>query len=114
MQAAYKVEGCKMSLKVHFLSSNNDYSQENMVAQSEEQGEIFLQDVRGINDEDDTLELNFPLQTATLRQWMHVCSAYFMFISLLYIVGLQWRQDCSEIERRNHKRLGVNMLANYH
>ncbi|PNF16264.1 hypothetical protein B7P43_G11641 [Cryptotermes secundus] len=44
MLAAYKAQGCKMSLKVHFLHSHVD----NLGAYSEEQGERFHQDVRDI------------------------------------------------------------------
>ncbi|PNF15056.1 hypothetical protein B7P43_G16761, partial [Cryptotermes secundus] len=46
--AAYKAQGCKMSLKVHFLHSHVDYFPENLGAYSEEQGERFHQDVRDI------------------------------------------------------------------
>lgn len=48
MLAAYKAQGCKMSLKVHFLNSHIDYFPENLGAYSEEQGERFHQDVRDI------------------------------------------------------------------
>lgn len=48
MLAAYKAQGCNMSLKVHFLHSHVDYFPENLGAFSEEQGERFHQDVRDI------------------------------------------------------------------
>lgn len=48
MLAAYEAQGCKMSLKVHFLHSHIDYFPENLGAYSEEQGERFHQDVRDI------------------------------------------------------------------
>lgn len=48
MMAAYKAQGCKMSLKVHFLHSHIDYFPENLGAYSEEMGERFHQDVRDI------------------------------------------------------------------
>lgn len=38
MLAAYEAQGCKMSLKVHFLNSHIDYFPENLGAYSEEQG----------------------------------------------------------------------------
>ena len=46
MLAAYEAQGCKMSLKVHFLHSHIDYFPQNLGAYSEEQGERFHQDVR--------------------------------------------------------------------
>ena len=48
VQAAYEAQGCKMSLKVHFLHSHIDYFLENLGAHSEEQWERFHQDVRDI------------------------------------------------------------------
>ncbi|GBP53241.1 hypothetical protein EVAR_88125_1 [Eumeta japonica] len=48
MLTAYSAQGCKMSLKVHFLHSHIEYFPENLGAYSEEQGEIFHQDVRDI------------------------------------------------------------------
>lgn len=48
MLTAYKAQGCKMSLKVHFLHSHIEYFPENLGAYSEEQGERFHQDVRDI------------------------------------------------------------------
>ncbi|GBM70932.1 hypothetical protein AVEN_111991-1 [Araneus ventricosus] len=41
-----KILGCSMSLKVHFLDSHPGYLPENLGAVSEEQGEIFHQDVK--------------------------------------------------------------------
>ncbi|GBM83423.1 hypothetical protein AVEN_14072-1 [Araneus ventricosus] len=41
-----KILGCSMSLKVHFLDSHLDYFPENLGAVSEEQGEIFHQDIK--------------------------------------------------------------------
>ncbi|GBM93275.1 hypothetical protein AVEN_168041-1 [Araneus ventricosus] len=41
-----KILGCSMSLKVHFLDSHLDYFPENLGAVSEEQGEIFPQDIK--------------------------------------------------------------------
>ncbi|GBM21429.1 hypothetical protein AVEN_161046-1 [Araneus ventricosus] len=48
MLTAYEAQGCKMSLKVHFLHSQIDCFPENLGASSEEQGERFLQDVHDI------------------------------------------------------------------
>ncbi|GBM84783.1 hypothetical protein AVEN_121909-1 [Araneus ventricosus] len=48
MLTAYEAQGCKMSLKVHFLHSHIDCFPENLGAYSEEQGERFHQDVRDI------------------------------------------------------------------
>ena len=48
MLVAYEAQGCKMSLKVHFLHSHTDCFPENLGAYSEEQGERFLQGVRVI------------------------------------------------------------------
>lgn len=48
MLGAYKAQGCKMSLKVHFLHSHIDYFPKNLGAYSEEQGERIHQDVRDI------------------------------------------------------------------
>ncbi|GBO41717.1 hypothetical protein AVEN_153954-1 [Araneus ventricosus] len=48
MLTAYKAQGCKMSLKVHFLHSHIDCFPENLGAYSEEQGERFHQYVRDI------------------------------------------------------------------
>ncbi|KAL4709024.1 hypothetical protein ACJJTC_005885 [Scirpophaga incertulas] len=45
---AYKVRGCKTSLKVYFLHSHIEYFPENVGAYSEEQGKRFHQDVRDI------------------------------------------------------------------
>lgn len=42
----FKVLGCKMSLKLHFLYSHLDYFPENLGDMSEEQGERFHQDVK--------------------------------------------------------------------
>ncbi|GBO42707.1 hypothetical protein AVEN_211425-1 [Araneus ventricosus] len=42
----FKILGCSMSLKVHFLDSHLDYVPENLGAVSEEQGEIFHQDIK--------------------------------------------------------------------
>ncbi|PNF41332.1 hypothetical protein B7P43_G16974 [Cryptotermes secundus] len=48
MLAAYKAQGCRMSLKVHFLHSHVDYFPQNLGAYSEEQGERFHEDVHDI------------------------------------------------------------------
>ncbi|GBN40971.1 hypothetical protein AVEN_249501-1 [Araneus ventricosus] len=45
MLTAYEAQGCKMSLKVHFLHSHIDNFPESLGAYSEEQGERFHQDV---------------------------------------------------------------------
>ncbi|GBM97386.1 hypothetical protein AVEN_105097-1 [Araneus ventricosus] len=45
MLTAYEAQGCKMSLKVHFLHSHIDCFPENLGAYIEEQGERFHQDV---------------------------------------------------------------------
>jgi hypothetical protein len=42
----YKVLGCKMSLKLHFLFSHLDQFPENLGAVSEEKGEQFYQDIK--------------------------------------------------------------------
>ncbi|GFX66024.1 uncharacterized protein TNCV_14451 [Trichonephila clavipes] len=42
----YKIMGCNMSIKVHFLHSHLDYFPENLGAVSEEQGERFHQDIK--------------------------------------------------------------------
>lgn len=42
----YKLLGCNMSVKVHFLHSHLDYFPENLGAVSEEQGERFHQDIK--------------------------------------------------------------------
>ncbi|GFU90784.1 uncharacterized protein TNCV_4870161 [Trichonephila clavipes] len=42
----YKMLGCHMSVKVHFLHSHLDYFPENLGAVSEEQGERFHQDIK--------------------------------------------------------------------
>ncbi|GFU88997.1 uncharacterized protein TNCV_2894451 [Trichonephila clavipes] len=42
----YKILGCNMSVKVHFLYSHLDYFPENLGAISEEQGECFHQDIK--------------------------------------------------------------------
>jgi len=41
---SYKVMGCNMSLKVHFLDSHFDFLPENLGAVSTEHGERFHQD----------------------------------------------------------------------
>ncbi|GBN99419.1 hypothetical protein AVEN_15803-1 [Araneus ventricosus] len=41
----FKILGCSISLKVHFLDSHLDYFPENLGVVSEEQDEIFLQDI---------------------------------------------------------------------
>ncbi|GBM08860.1 hypothetical protein AVEN_57413-1 [Araneus ventricosus] len=42
----FKILGYSMSLKVHFLDAHLDYFPENLCAVSEEQGEIFHQDIK--------------------------------------------------------------------
>ncbi|GBM46245.1 hypothetical protein AVEN_224811-1 [Araneus ventricosus] len=42
----FKILGCSMSLKVHFLDLRLDYFPENLGAVSEEQGERFPQDIK--------------------------------------------------------------------
>ncbi|GBM24329.1 hypothetical protein AVEN_127128-1 [Araneus ventricosus] len=42
----FKIFGCSMSLKVHFLDLHLDYFPENLGAVIEEQGEIFHQDIK--------------------------------------------------------------------
>ncbi|GBM33335.1 hypothetical protein AVEN_179681-1 [Araneus ventricosus] len=44
----FKILGCSMSLKVHFLDSHLEYFPENSGAVSEEQGERFHQDIKEI------------------------------------------------------------------
>ena len=45
-ESKYKVLGCKLSLKVHFLFSHLDQFPENLGAVSEEQGEQFHQYIK--------------------------------------------------------------------
>jgi hypothetical protein len=42
----FKNLGCRMSIKVHFLHSHLDFFRENLGAVSEEQGEMFHQDIQ--------------------------------------------------------------------
>ncbi|GBN77142.1 hypothetical protein AVEN_99232-1 [Araneus ventricosus] len=42
----FKILGCSMSLKVHFLDSHLVYFPENLGAVSEEQGKTFHQDIK--------------------------------------------------------------------
>ena len=44
----FKLLGCKMSLKLHFLASHLDYFPPNLGAVSEEQGERFHQDLKDV------------------------------------------------------------------
>jgi hypothetical protein len=44
----FKLLGCNMSLKLHFLGSHLDYFPPNLVAISEEQGERFHQDLKDV------------------------------------------------------------------
>ncbi|GBN56316.1 hypothetical protein AVEN_16018-1 [Araneus ventricosus] len=46
MTKNFKILGCSMSLKVHFLNSHLDYFPENLGAVSEEQGERFHRDIK--------------------------------------------------------------------
>ncbi|GBM21348.1 hypothetical protein AVEN_149917-1 [Araneus ventricosus] len=48
MLTAYEAQGCKMSLKVHFLHSHTDCFPETLGACSEDKGERFLQDIHNI------------------------------------------------------------------
>ncbi|GBN52704.1 hypothetical protein AVEN_65028-1 [Araneus ventricosus] len=48
MLTKYEAQGCKMSLKIHFLYSYIGRFPENLGAYSEEQSERFHQDVRDI------------------------------------------------------------------
>ena len=41
----YKVMGCNMSLKIHFLESHLDFFPENLCKVSDEQGERFHRDI---------------------------------------------------------------------
>lgn len=45
MVTKFKILGCIMSLKVHFLDSHLDYFTESFGAASEEQDERFYQDI---------------------------------------------------------------------
>ena len=45
MLTAFQAQGCKISIKVHFLHSHVDYFPENLGAYSEEQGKKFHQDI---------------------------------------------------------------------
>ncbi|GBN06079.1 hypothetical protein AVEN_101414-1 [Araneus ventricosus] len=42
----FKILGCNMSIKLHFLDSHLDYIPENLGAVSEKQGESFHQDIK--------------------------------------------------------------------
>ena len=44
----FKLLGCKMSLKLHFLASHLDYFPPNLGAVSEEEGERFHQDLKDV------------------------------------------------------------------
>jgi hypothetical protein len=44
----FKLLGCNMSLKLHFLASHLDYFPPNLGAVSEEQGERFHQDLKHV------------------------------------------------------------------
>jgi hypothetical protein len=44
----FKLLGCNMSLKLHFLASHLDYFPPNLGAVSEEQGERFHQDLKDV------------------------------------------------------------------
>jgi hypothetical protein len=46
MLEKFKVLGCLMSLKIHFLNTHLDFFPENLGAVSEEQGEHFHQDIK--------------------------------------------------------------------
>jgi hypothetical protein len=46
MLEKFKVVGCLMSLKIHFLNSHLDFFPKNLGAVSEEQGERFHQDIK--------------------------------------------------------------------
>jgi hypothetical protein len=46
MLEKFKVLGCLMSLKIHFLKSHLDFFPENLGAVCEEQGECFHQDIK--------------------------------------------------------------------
>jgi hypothetical protein len=48
MLEKYKVVGCKMSLKLHFVFSLLDQFPQNLGAVNEEQGERFHQDIKGM------------------------------------------------------------------
>jgi hypothetical protein len=44
----FKLLGCKMSLKLHFLASHLDYGPPNLGAVSEQQGERFHQELKDV------------------------------------------------------------------
>jgi hypothetical protein len=44
----FKILGCNMNLKLHFLTSNLDYFPPNLGAVSEEQGKMFHQDLKDV------------------------------------------------------------------
>jgi hypothetical protein len=46
MLEKFKVLGCLMSLKIHFLNLHLDFFPENLGAVSEEQGERFHQEIK--------------------------------------------------------------------
>jgi hypothetical protein len=46
MLEKFKVLGCLMSLKIHFLNLHLDFLPENLGAVSEKQGERFYQDIK--------------------------------------------------------------------
>jgi hypothetical protein len=46
MLEKFKVLGCLMRLKIHFLNSRSDFFPEKIGAVSEEQGERFHQDIK--------------------------------------------------------------------
>jgi hypothetical protein len=50
MLEKFKVLGCLMSLKIHFLNSHLEFFPENLGALSEEQGERFHQDIKEMKE----------------------------------------------------------------
>ena len=48
MLACFEALGCFMSLKVHFLHAHLDYFSQNLGDMSEEHGERFHQDIKGM------------------------------------------------------------------
>ncbi|GBN43777.1 hypothetical protein AVEN_106009-1 [Araneus ventricosus] len=65
----FKILGCSMSLKVHFLDSHLDYFPENLGEVSEEQGERFPQDIKEMKSRyQEKWNLSRLLLDATKRQ----------------------------------------------
>ncbi|GBM96609.1 hypothetical protein AVEN_229800-1 [Araneus ventricosus] len=66
----FKILGCSMSLKVHFLDSRLDYFPENLGAVSEEQGESFHLVVQDIKEMERRYQGKWNLRMIADHCWM--------------------------------------------